>query len=245
MKSSAIAATEPTNPFETGLPVRPMANQTTADKSIAICKERDRLADIGKPGTDLVIWRRTLPPGLTGWLDRVDASCLPHLRILVDPGDFRQAIEPELDASGLPRGNLRNRLVEDIADLVSAYADITGCGLVDIRLESIDHDACWKFHRDNVEARLLTTYRGPATQWIRPHHAQRALHAQQDYDGPVEHLRINDVAIFRGSSASPDEGIVHRSPPVAGTGQSRLLLCLNRQSVTSPLPWTARDRKKG
>jgi hypothetical protein len=242
MKSSAIPANDPTGPFETGLSTQFEAPGTPADEGIVFCTDKDRLADIREPGTDLVIWQRTISPQLTDWLDHCDAVCLPHLRILVVPGDFRCAIEPLLDTNGLPRGNLRNRLVNDMGGLVSVYADITLCGLVDVRLESIDHDACWKFHRDNVEARLLTTYRGPATQWIQPPHAEQALREQQEFDGPVENLHLGDVAIFRGSSANPDEGIVHRSPRMAGTGASRLLLCLNRQSVTSPLPWNRQDQ---
>jgi len=33
---------------------------------------------------------------------------------------------------------------------------------------------------------------------------------------------------------------VHRSPPILGTGKTRLLLCLNTPSETSPLPWDDR-----
>lgn len=211
------------------------------DQGIRIGAELNDLADIAKPDTDLVIWQRTVPVCLTNWLARIDVSDLPHLRILVHPGDSRRAIEPHLHACGLPRGNMRNLLIDDIDDLVDAFSNITKSNLVDIRLESIDHDACWKFHRDNVVARLLTTYRGPATQWIQPRHADQALRDQQDFDGPLESLQISDVAIFRGNSTKPDEGIVHRSPPMAGTGGARLLLCLNKQSITSPLPWTGQD----
>ena len=109
--------------------------------------------------------------------------------------------------------------------------------LVDVRLERVSHDSCWKFHRDFVEARLLTTYRGPGTEWVQPIHAERALRAQKRFKGPLEHVRGNDVALFKGNCAGPGSGIVHRSPPIAGTGCTRLLLALNRQSAASPEPW--------
>ena len=142
----------------------------------------------------------------------------------------------------MPPGDMRNLLLSDVDDLVSAFARITQSDLVDVRLECVSHDACWKFHRDCVEARMLTTYRGPATEWVRPIHAKRALREQKRFKGPVEHLRVHDVAIFKGSCAGEGSGIVHRSPPIAGTGGTRLLLCLNKPSDASPEPWSETSR---
>ncbi|MCY4230815.1 MAG: DUF1826 domain-containing protein, partial [Alphaproteobacteria bacterium] len=172
---------------------------------------------------ELVIWRRALPLCLQTWLDQMDPSCLPDLRILVRPGDLRRAMEPHLDEIGMRPGDMRNLLIADVHDLVLGFAGITRSDLVDVRLERVSHDACWKFHRDCVEARLLTTYRGPATEWVQPVHAERALHTQKRFKGPLEHMRSNDVAIFKGSCAGPGSGIVHRSPPIADTGCTRLL----------------------
>jgi hypothetical protein len=88
-----------------------------------------------------------------------------------------------------------------------------------------------------VKTRLLTTYRGPTTEWVRHAYAEQAIHEQREFEGPLEQLGDNDVAIFKGSCASPDRGIVHRSPLITGTGQTRLLLCLNQRTNTSPTPW--------
>lgn len=204
---------------------------------VARCDASEGLAAINKPDMELVIWRRVLPLCLRNWLERLDASCLPDLRVLVRPVDLRRAVEPHLDECGVPPGDMRNLLLNDIDDLVSAFAKITQSELVDVRLERVSHDACWKFHRDCVEARLLTTYRGPATEWVQPIHAGQALREQKRFKGPVEHLRIHDVAMFKGNCAETGSGVVHRSPPIAGTGQTRLLLCLNKQSAASPEPW--------
>ena len=198
---------------------------------------RDGLAGINDSGTELVIWQRELPEGLHDWLERTDAANLPHFRIFVEPGDLRPALEPLLDECGLPADGMRGLLIDDMVGLVSAFADVTGIGRVDVRLESIDHDACWRFHRDTVETRLVTTYRGPTTEWVQPADADRAISDQTEYDGPLERLGDHDVAIFNGKWAGPERGIVHRSPPVAGMGVTRLLLCLNKKTVVSPEPW--------
>ena len=209
----------------------------TFGAAIETCDAAEGLAAIGNPGMELVIWRRALPQCLQTWLDRMDESCLPDIRVLVRPSDLRRAVEPHFDDCGMPPGDMRDLLLGDVDDLVSAFARITQSDLVDVRLERIGHDACWKFHRDCVEARILTTYRGPATEWVQPIDAERALREQRSYKGPLERFRVHDVAIFKGSCVGPGSGIVHRSPPVAGTGRTRLLLCLNRQSAASPKPW--------
>ncbi len=209
----------------------------TLGDGIATCDTADGLAGINKPDTELVIWRRTLPLHLRTWLDQLGASCLPDTRVLVQPRDLQDALQPHFDDCGLPQSDMRDWLTSDIANLVAAFARITRGHLVDVRLERLSHDACWKFHRDCVEARLLTTYRGPATECVQPIHAEQALREQRDFNGPLERLNAHDVAIFKGSCATPGSGIVHRSPPIAGTGQTRLLLCLNRQSDISPPPW--------
>ncbi len=228
-------------PHDEGLEARPLATpaheftKTSARlaERIVTCGSAEGLADIKGPDRELVIWRRVPPLSLKTWLEGLDASYLPHLRVAVQSGDVRQAVESHLDECGMPPGDMRDLLIGDVDDLVSAFAGITRSDLVDVRLERVSNNACWKFHRDCVEARLLTTYRGPGTQWVEPHYAARALHEQERYTGPVEHLRAHDVAIFKGSCASPGSGIVHRSPPIAGTGRTRLLLCLNKGSATS------------
>lgn len=207
------------------------------DGAIAVCDTAAGLSAINAPEAQLVIWRRDLPAALTRGLEDLHPDSLPHTRLLVRPADLRAALAPDLDAAQMPTGPTRDHLLEDIGGLVTLFARVTERGLVDVRLERLDHDACWKFHRDRVKARLLTTYRGPATEWVHPDFAQRAVRDQKSYDGPLERMGQHDVAIFKGDRAGPDRGIVHRSPPVEGTGRTRLLLVLNERSAVSPDPW--------
>lgn len=204
---------------------------------IVTCEAAEGLDAITRPEVELVVWQRSLPSRLQTCLERLDATLLPNLRLLVRPEDLVGAMEPLLDDCGLPEGEMRALLVCDVDNLVSAFARIARTDLVDVRLERTSGDSCWKFHRDCVEARLLTTYHGPATEWVRPRHAEAALRAQKRFNGPIEHLEAHDVAIFKGNCAGPGSGVVHRSPPIAGTGRTRLLLCLNKPTAASPEPW--------
>ncbi len=204
---------------------------------IELCDDIDGLAAIGNPDTDLVIWRRPEPLCLRTWLERLAPATLPDLRLLVRPSQTRMALEPHFDALGVPKDDIRTLLMDDIEALVAVFSRITDVDCVDVRLEPVTHNACWKFHRDFVEARLLTTYLGPATEWVENSHADQALRDQKEYQGPLERLRTHDVAFFKGHCAESGNGIVHRSPPIAGTGETRFLLCLNKRSIASPEPW--------
>lgn len=224
IEQEAEAGFFPNSPFLSSVAVKRVAEQA-------------QLADINEAMTSLVIWERALPPNLFHWIDALSPETLPHFRILVSISDLRAALGNKLDAAGLTACEMCAALIDDIAALAVTYASITCNQMVDLRLERIDHDACWKFHRDMVEARLLTTYRGASTQWVRPAHAEQALEEQTDYDGPLETLNNQDVAIFKGAATRPNQGIVHRSPPIEGSGETRLLLCLNEPSLASPAYW--------
>ena len=210
--------------------------------SVQKCRSVDGLTAIQSSSTELVIWKRRLPPQFRDWLDHIPIEVLPDLRLLIKPSELQTALEPLLNQCGMQAGDMRDLLIADIANLIQVFAGITASARVDLRLERVDDDACWKFHRDSVDARLLTTYRGPTTEWVKPSHGERAILEQKEFSGPLERLGSHDVAMFKGSRASTGSGIVHRSPPITGTGCTRLLLCLNQPSAASPNPWVAGSR---
>ena len=238
-ETTGTPAQKPPVLTSSGEPLAPVGSAVTQNTRIDTCSSVKALSAISRPEKDLVIWRRSISSIISDWLEKIDPSQLPDFRVLVRPTDVRRAIGPQLDASGMPSTNEQNLFIDDVSDLVAVFADITHSDLVDVRLDRISHDACWKFHRDSVETRLLTTYVGPSTEWVDPTCAGQALREQRNYKGPIERLEVNDVAIFSGSLSKSGDGIVHRSPPIAGTNYTRLLLCLNTQSITSPEPWRA------
>ena len=215
-----------------------LAKSDGRSDAVRSVETRNGLAGIVEPNVALVIWERSLPLAFREWLEELESQQLPNLRVLIAPADMRRAIEPHMDACRMPAGEMRDLLIRDIGKLVSTFADITASNLVDVRLERVVHDACWKFHRDSVETRLLTTYRGPATEWVQPRDAAQAMREQRNYEGQLERLQDHGVAIFKGSRAQAVSGIVHRSPPIKGSGCTRLLLCLNQPSEVSPAPWS-------
>lgn len=186
---------------------------------------------------DLVICAREPLEPLATWLNQLAPSQLPNGRLLIRAENARAGVVAMVDASAMPSGPMRDALVDDIEALVTGFAGLTKSERVDIRLDAISTDGCWRFHRDHVEARLLTTYRGRGTEWVPIACSDQAIDDQKDYRGPLNQMQPFDIALFRGSANRPGQGVVHRSPPIVGTGETRLLLCLNQPSLSSPPPW--------
>ncbi len=130
----------------------------------------------------------------------------------------------------LPRSRECDWLIHDIAMLIDCFAQIARAEVVNVRLEAVDHDACWRFHRDYVGLRLNTTYRGPGTQWLPPEKAEAALRGQRRYRGPLNEFPRFSVGLFKGVVQAGTTAIVHRSPPVARRGLTRLFLCLDKEN---------------
>jgi hypothetical protein len=68
----------------------------------------------------------------------------------------------------------------------------------------------------------------------------KALQAQRAYLGPIVQLPAFAVALFKGDQVTEGSGVLHRSPPIAGTGMTRLVLCMDGPSAASPPMWTGR-----
>ncbi len=207
------------------------------EAAVRVCDALPDILALRQPSVEMALWPREIPPEMAAALDDLPAASLPDGRVLVRLDDLEAALDT-LFLDRAATAALRPWLIADIAMLAACFADLTGSIEIDVRLERITGDACWKFHRDCVEARLLTTYRGPGTEWVSPTDAAAALRDQRAYRGPLHRFPPQAVGVFKGSCAGPGSGIVHRSPPIAGHGETRLLLCLNLPTSASPERWT-------
>ncbi|WP_273249027.1 DUF1826 domain-containing protein [Sediminimonas qiaohouensis] len=77
------------------------------------------------------------------------------------------------------------------------------------------------FLSDNVPARLLCTYRGEGTEYGKT--CNDGEHEQ------INRMKSGWVGLFRGATWLGDApcGLTHRSPPIAGRGETRLLLVID------------------
>lgn len=183
---------------------------------VHVAADIEGLAAIREPDVTLALLERR-PPFTIGRLDGLDTL----------------SFTASADAVGAP---LRNRLVmkapcrwydpliADVAALARTYASLMRLDWVAVRLDRVTGDACWRFHADYVSVRLITTYQGQGTQWL----DQAAARRLADGGAPTPHqLATGTVGLFKGRLLAPDTAIVHRSPPIAGTGEERLLLVID------------------
>ncbi len=182
--------------------------------------------------TRMVIWPRERPPFIADWLDGLSPDRFPRGRFLVTPESIRPAMLEAASGRASEDVNLA-WLIDDVAYLTQVFSRVLGGREVDVRLEVIRGDACWRFHYDHVPFRLVTTYRGPGTQWVHGGLAEEALSRQKEFTGPLNTLATGHVALFKGARSSSG-GVVHRSPPLRGRADTRLFLCLNALSEVSP-----------
>lgn len=188
---------------------------------VAITDTPEGLSTIHRPGCAAVIWRRQPVRSFQDWVNRLDPSRLPRTRIIIQPGEVRDAVRHSCDMSNTPDCPEQAHLVDDVTTLAHGFAEIVGAPYLRVRLDVVTTNACKKFHIDAVSARLICTYRGTGTQYgISTNGAEPKRVFTASTGAPI---------ILRGTlwPENPPSGLLHRSPPIAGTGETRLLLVLD------------------
>jgi hypothetical protein len=191
------------------------------------------LSAIDLPGVNVVVLQRELPAQV-----RVESG-----RLLLREG-FRllavvaagEQLQDELSAKlvGFPE------LAQDMAVWVQVLADLTGCGLVGVRLAVVDHAMCARLHVDNVTVRLVSAYAGAGTQFVDDGDVDRSFLGQgakgaRDEDtgvlrknGLIHAAGSGDLVLLKGERwpGNRGSGAVHRSP-AASAAHPRLVMTLD------------------
>lgn len=175
------------------------------------------LEAVTRPEVHLAVWNRPVPAALA-WLSSLDFTKIDDLDFETTLDAAEAEIAEGLAEAGYPAGDRGEALLDELLGHARRFTAIQRLDAVSIRLEVIETDACRKFHADHVTARLLTTLVGSGTQWI---------HGEADPDMPIRQLRTGDVGIFKGRLGADPVGILHRSPPILDTGETRLLLAID------------------
>ncbi|WP_375740764.1 DUF1826 domain-containing protein [Pseudomonas boanensis] len=191
------------------------------------------LSEVLRDGTNLAVWQRRLPLHVAGFASALVALGEPlseSMTIELQTSDS----EPSLDglATGFAHLDGYAGFVADVAWLVRGFACLVDARHIGLRLRRLDKAMCPRFHVDHVPLRLITTYAGCASQWLREDDFPRARLADSSAEllqvVDNQQLAAGDVALFKGEKWLGNEGrgIIHRSPRPA-PGESRLLLTLD------------------
>lgn len=187
------------------------------------------LAEVLKEEVNLAVWQRTLYPEIStfaGWLSAQPLDLTQSLDVVeerVELGDLLREYAM-LDGCTLFRS--------DLQWLTEAFACLTGAQRIGLRLRSLGKAMCPRFHVDHVPLRLVTTYSGPASQWLEEWAMARArlgdAAAEPASRAEIRQMAAGDVGLFKGEkwAGNLGSGIIHRSP-LPAPGERRLLLTLD------------------
>ena len=174
-----------------------------------------------RPECAASIWHRQVPPDTKSWLERLDPARLPRGRVILRPDAVADTFGHMCDIAQTPPGPEREWLQEDVAALAGILADLMSARLLRLRLDVVTTNSCRKFHIDAITARLICTYRGTGTQY--------GISANREDPSDILTVPTGAPILLRGTlwPETPSSGLLHRSPPIEGTGETRWILFLD------------------
>lgn len=199
---------------------------TLQPAGVSIASDPRGLQAFRDPACAAAIWQRDMPAEVKTWLAALDPSVLPNARVVVQTGDVKEVVGHICDIAGMAQGPHLDWLAQDISGLAAQFASLMHCDYLRLRLQAISTNACRKFHVDAITGRLVCTYRGRGTQYGTSEQGEDPNH--------IFNVSSGSPILLRGSlwPPVPAAGLLHRSPPIEGTGETRLVLVLD--PVTGP-----------
>ncbi len=106
-------------------------------------------------------------------------------------------------------------LAADLLGLVTAFLDQFDLQQARLRLEITQSQSCPKFHCDNVNIRLVTTYLGPTTEY------------QYAGDNAIYAAPLYGLVFLKGHKHSTHRDTVHHRSPDVPDGEKRLCVAID------------------
>lgn len=191
----------------------------------------ETLTKILQDDTNLAVWQRQLPLHISDFAQLLLSLNEPLAESLCLELPNEDA-EPDLTglASGFRDLEGYEGFIADLKWLVSAFACLLGAKRIGLRLRVLDKAMCPRFHVDHVPVRLITTYAGVGSQWLKEGTMDRQQLGQANAESlaQIQQLNSGDVALLKGEKWHGNEGfgLIHRSPQPAA-GERRLILTLD------------------
>lgn len=128
---------------------------------------------------------------------------------------------------------LYTTILKDIESLLDIFEKVSQAKTFRLLFATINTNMCRRFHTDVNDLRLLCTYYGPGTLWLKEENVNReALETCKDNEcivlnpDDIQQAPTGSVVILKGSIYPHEstKAIVHRSPTIEESGEKRLLL---------------------
>ncbi len=194
---------------------------------VVTVRDPSDLGRVHEAGTSAVIWDRVLPPKALSELSAVCAMPVPDSAFRSSVDGIAMQIDRLCQTWACFSGEARIWLANDIQQLAQHFGRVLRVSHLHVRVEFVRDDACRRFHRDVVKARMICTYSGPGTQF------GLAVGEKQPED--IESVPTGCPVLLKGKLWPDDrqDQLVHRSPPIEGTGACRLVVVIDDADVVA------------
>ena len=191
------------------------------------------LSQVLEDDVNLAVWQRQLPAHIEDFGALLLSLNEPLAEaITLEISD--ENVQPDLQSFASAYADLEGYegFIADVSWLISAYACLLGAKRVGVRLRVLDKAMCPRFHVDHVPVRLITTYAGIGSQWLREGAIDRSQLGKPQAEPSdalnIRQINCGDVALLKGERwvGNEGQGLVHRSPPLQ-RDERRLLLTLD------------------
>lgn len=174
-----------------------------------------------KPGVDAIMWERDMSAVLTQISTQLPQHTVQDGRFYLNVNDIARGVRATFEAWDMPPMPALEWIIHDTQALAHRFSNILDIHQLRLRVELVRDNACRRFHRDNVRARLITTYVGPGSEYVisdTPEHTEN-----------IKSIPTGCPAIFKGKTwlDLPSQPILHRSPQIESTSQTRLVIVLD------------------
>jgi hypothetical protein len=198
-----------------------MQEATAHADAVVVVRTPKGLSTLNEPTCAAVIWERPVMPSFQDWIDGLAPVNLPTARLILHPRNARTQLTEICDRAGLMLEPHREHMINDIIGLIQQFTALVAAPYVRFRFDRVTTNACRRFHIDAITARLVCTYRGSGTQYGIARKGSEPEH--------VSTVPTGSPILLRGTlwPEQPNAGVLHRSPPIEGTGETRLVLVLD------------------
>ncbi|NBC06951.1 MAG: DUF1826 domain-containing protein [Bacteroidetes bacterium] len=200
-----------------------MLNKTLSTTGCLQSEDRAELRSIHESEYQAGLWRRVLPATLIeASLDLINSSW----------ESFRFSGPAEELPAQLEQAGIHPLLKAEVLSQAEWFAALMDDQPLRLFFGKVHKDMCRRFHTDMNTLRLLCTYHGPGTLWVRPDAIDHQKVAKgtneamvKDPDG-VFQAGTGEVLLIKGALHEQSQygAALHRSPAVQQSGESRLLL---------------------
>lgn len=191
----------------------------------------DVLTSIHDPAVNVAVWKRGVRPDL----DAESSAWAKHKHEIETIIDANHPFSDSI-LSDLPAGSA---LLADVGFLLKVFSSLSKAPRIQLFFGAVHNDQCRKFHQDYVRLRLIHTYVGPGTEWVPDKSVCREA-LDQDCSSvaeanrrivpdakAIQHTQPGEVIVLKGTRYPGNErGAIHRSPPIAYLGLTRIVLVL-------------------